>query len=156
PMSIMVAMGKGASLGVLFKDAEAIEKLREVDTLVVDKTGTLTEGRPKLTSVVTFGETSELQLLRLAASLEKVSEHPLAAAIVNGAKERGANVAAVEEFASLTGRGIRGRVEGHAVALGNIAMMREIGALVTEEVALRAETLRADGQTVMFVAGDGS
>jgi Cu+-exporting ATPase len=156
PMSIMVAMGKGASLGVLFKDAEAIEKLREVDTLVVDKTGTLTEGKPKLVSVVTLGETSEAELLVLAASLEKVSEHPLAEAILQGAIARGAKPAPVDDFASLTGRGVRGRALGHTVALGNLALMKETGAPVTEDIARRAEELRAEGQTVMFVASDGT
>ncbi len=154
PMSIMVATGKGASMGVLFKNAEAIELMRKVDTLVVDKTGTLTEGKPKLVSVVADGGTDEATLVRLAATLEKGSEHPLAAAIVKGAEERSVALGSAEGFESITGKGVRGRVDGRDVALGNRAMMESLnvdpGALVA-----RAEELRADGQTVMFVAADG-
>ncbi len=150
PMSIMVAMGRGASLGVLFKNAEAIELMRKVDTLVVDKTGTLTEGKPKLTSVEPAAGFDADRLLRLAATLERGSEHPLAAAIVKGAEERGAKLSTTEGFESLTGRGVRGRVENSSVALGNAKLLEELevdpGAL-----AEMAETMRADGQTVMFV-----
>jgi Cu+-exporting ATPase len=153
PMSIMVAMGKAATIGVLFKNAEAIEVMRKVDTLVVDKTGTLTEGKPKLTSVVTANGWQEQKLLRLAASLERGSEHPLAAAIVSGAQERGIELAKVESFASITGKGVIGKIEGQRVVLGNRALMddQQIG---LTELATRAERLRADGQTVMFVAVD--
>ena len=154
PMSIMVATGKGASMGVLFKSAEAIEVLRKVDTLVVDKTGTLTEGKPRLMGVEVAAGFDEGRLLGLAATLERGSEHPLAAAIVQGAEARGVTLAATEGFESVTGKGVRGRVDGREVALGNGAMMQaqgvDVGAL-----AERAETLRAEGQTVMFVAVDG-
>ncbi len=119
PMSIMVAMGKGAQAGVLFKNAEAVEVLRDVDTLVVDKTGTLTEGKPKLVTVVPAAGVNERELLRFAASLEKGSEHPLAAAIVSGAQERGAEVVNAQSFESVTGKGVKGEVERHTVALGN-------------------------------------
>jgi Cu+-exporting ATPase len=155
PMSIMVAMGRGASLGVLFKNAEAIEMLRKVDTLVVDKTGTLTEGKPKLVSVETAADFQANDLLRLAAILERGSEHPLAAAIVKGAEEREASIAgSAKNFESLTGLGVRGRVEGRDVALGNQKLLE---ALRTDAgpLAAKAEALRADGQTVMFVLLDG-
>ena len=153
PMSIMVAMGKGATVGVLFKNAEAIEVMRKVDTLVVDKTGTLTEGKPKLVSVVTANGWEEQKLLRLAASLERGSEHPLAAAIVSGAQERGVELAKVESFASITGKGVIGKIEGQTVVLGNRALMDDQQIDLTE-LAAGAERLRADGQTVMFVAVD--
>jgi Cu+-exporting ATPase len=153
PMSIMVATGKGATMGVLFKNAEAIEVLRKVDTLVVDKTGTLTEGKPKLVSVVPLGAV-ESELLRLASGLERGSEHPLAAAIVRGAAERGAAAATAADFASLTGRGVQGKVDGRRVALGNAALMIELG-VDALSAAGRADELRADGQTVMYVAVDG-
>ena len=151
PMSIMVAMGKGASLGVLFKSAEAIEVLRKVDTLVVDKTGTLTEGRPELATVE---GADEGELLRLAASLERGSEHPLAAAIVRGAEKRDLKLASATDFESVTGKGVRGTVEGRHVALGNAAMMADLS-IDPGELGDRAETLREQGQTVMFVATDG-
>jgi Cu+-exporting ATPase len=154
PMSIMVATGKGATIGVLFKNAEAIEILRKVDTLVVDKTGTLTEGKPTLASVVATGELDEPTLLRLAATLERGSEHPLAAAIVRGAEERGIALANAARFESVTGKGVIGEVDGHEVALGNRALMEHVHADATA-LAERAEALRADGQTVMFVAVDG-
>ncbi|MGE5180949.1 MAG: copper-transporting P-type ATPase [Acidobacteriota bacterium] len=154
PMSIMVATGKGATMGVLFKSAEAIEVLREVDTLVVDKTGTLTEGKPKLASVVPSGALDEATLLRLAATLERGSEHPLAAAIVRGAEERGVALASAARFDSLTGKGVVGEVDGRQVALGNRALMEHIHADASA-LAARAEELRADGQTVMLVAIDG-
>ncbi|HKC63164.1 MAG TPA: heavy metal translocating P-type ATPase [Pyrinomonadaceae bacterium] len=154
PMSIMVAMGKGAQAGVLFKNAEAIEVLRKVDTLVVDKTGTLTEGKPKLVSVVTTEGRDERNLLSLAASLERGSEHPLAAAVVSGAKERAAELANVEAFESVTGKGVKGRVEGHSVGLGNMRLLEELG-VEAGDLADKAETLRADAETVMFVVIDG-
>jgi len=154
PMSIMVAMGKGAMAGVLFKDAEAIEVMRDVDTLVVDKTGTLTEGKPRLVTVEPASGHDEWSLLRLAAGLERGSEHPLAAAIVAGAAERGVEIVAMEAFESITGKGVRGRLDGHPVALGNRALLDELGIEATA-LATRAEQLRGEGQTVMFVAIDG-
>jgi Cu+-exporting ATPase len=155
PMSIMVAMGRGASLGVLFKNAEAIELLRKVDTLVVDKTGTLTEGKPKLVSVEPASGFDASELLRLAATLERGSEHPLAAAIIKGAEDRGVTLAdAAEAFESLTGRGVCGRVAGRSVALGNRKLLEELHA-DEGTLAAKAESLCADGQTVMFVLVDG-
>jgi P-type Cu+ transporter len=156
PMSIMVATGKGATIGVLFRNAEAIEVLRKVDTLVVDKTGTLTEGKPKLASIVPASpNTTEGELLRLAASLERGSEHPLAAAIVNGAVERGLTLAGASQFQSVTGKGVTGEVDGRRVALGNAALMETLK-LDVSGLARQAETLRADGQTVIFVVVDGA
>jgi Cu+-exporting ATPase len=152
PMSIMVATGKGATLGVLFKNAEAIEVMRKIDTLVVDKTGTLTEGRPKLMSVITV-KMEENQLLRFAASLERGSEHPLAEAIVSSAEERGIVLTVSEGFESMTGKGVTGRIEGHCVALGNQALFDESG-ISTETLTEQAEELRAKGQTVMYDAID--
>ena len=154
PMSIMVAMGKGATTGVLFKNAEAIEFMRKVDTLVVDKTGTLTEGKPKLVSVQPGSGFDEAELLRLAASLERGSEHPLAAAIVAGAEERKIQLSSIEAFESVTGKGVKARVDGKVVALGNRKLMDDAGVAV-EPLSAAAEVLRADGQTVMFVAVDG-
>jgi Cu+-exporting ATPase len=154
PMSIMVAMGKGATSGVLFKNAEAIEFMRKVDTLVVDKTGTLTEGKPKLVSVQPASGFDEEQLLRLSASLERASEHPLAAAIVAGAEERKIQLASAEAFESVTGKGVKARIEGKLVALGNRKLMEDAGVGV-EPLSTAAEALRSDGQTVMFVAVDG-
>jgi len=154
PMSIMVATGRGATLGVLFRNAEAIEVLREVDTLVVDKTGTLTEGRPELASVVAAPGFGERELLRLAASLERGSEHPLAVAVVKGAGSRGISLAEAEGFESLTGRGVRGRVDGRGVALGTSLLLREQG-IDPGPLGARAEELRGEGQTVFFVAVDG-
>jgi Cu+-exporting ATPase len=154
PMSIMVATGKGATMGVLFRDAEAIEVMRKVDTLVVDKTGTLTLGKPRLVHVKTASGWDESRLLRLAATLEAASEHPLAAAIVQGSIERGISPAKAEQFESVTGKGVKGRVEGQALALGNRALMEDERIPMTE-LATVAEELRNDGQTVMFVAVDG-
>jgi len=153
PMSIMVAAGKGATMGVLFRDAEAIEVMRKVDTLVVDKTGTLTVGKPKLMSVKTASASDEPQLLRFAATLEAASEHPLAAAVMQGAIERGISPAKAEQFESVTGKGVKGRVNGHAVALGNRRLMEDDGIAVTE-LTTAAEELRKLGQTVMFIAVD--
>ncbi len=154
PMSIMVATGKAAQSGVLFKNAEAIEIMRKVNTLVVDKTGTLTEGKPKLVSVVTAESIDEPTLLRLAASLERGSEHPLAAAIVAGAQERGINLTDATAFDSLTGKGVSGEVDGKKVSLGNRALLDDLK-IDAGELATKAESLRTDGQTVMFVAVDG-
>mgnify|MGYP001209324509 CR=1 FL=1 len=154
PMSIMVATGKGAQSGVLFKNAEAIEVMCQVDTLITDKTGTLTEGRPALVGVESFGSLADGELLTLAASLERASEHPLAEAIVRGAQERALNLSPVEGFESVTGKGVRGRVGGHDVALGNAKMLEELG-LEPGAALAKAEARRAEGQTVMFVAVDG-
>ena len=153
PMSIMVATGKGASLGVLFRDAEAIEVLRSVDTLVVDKTGTLTEGRPALVDVEAEG-IEEAALLGLVAGLEKGSEHPLAEALVEGARERGATPGEASRFEAVTGKGVRGEVDGRALRIGNAALMEEEG-LDLDPWAPRAEALREEGRTAMFVAVDG-
>ena len=150
PMSIMVATGRGASLGVLFKNAEAIELMRKVDTLVVDKTGTLTEGKPRLVAVESADGFDVERLLRLAATLERGSEHPLAAAIVKGAEERGAKLGSTEAFESLTGLGVRGRVENVSVALGNAKLLEEFK-VDAGPLAAKAEAMRGDGQTVMFV-----
>ncbi|MGE5284615.1 MAG: copper-transporting P-type ATPase, partial [Actinomycetota bacterium] len=154
PMSIMVATGKGATAGVLFRNAEAIEILRKVDTLVIDKTGTLTEGKPKLVTVTPVEGWDEKGLLRFAASLERGSEHPLAAAIVSGAHVRGVEPAATESFESVTGKGVKGRVDGRSVGLGNRNLFESMG-IDPGELAGKAEALRKEGQTVMFVAVDG-
>ncbi len=154
PMSIMVATGKGATAGVLFKNAEAIEVMRKVDTLVVDKTGTLTVGKPKLVTVAPVEGFDDLGLLRLAASLERGSEHPLADAIVSGAGERGVELVNAEAFASVTGKGVTGRIDGRAVALGNRKLLDDLG-VDPGTLAERAEVMRGEGQTVMFVAVDG-
>jgi Cu+-exporting ATPase len=154
PMSIMVATGKGASMGVLFRNAEVIEHLKKVDTLVVDKTGTLTEGKPKLVSLSPALGFAEPELLALAAAVERGSEHPLAAAIVAGAAERGVEIPRAEDFESVTGKGVRARVAGRRVELGNRAMMTEAGAN-PGELAEQAERLRGEAQTVMFLAVDG-
>ena len=154
PMSIMVATGRGATAGVLFRNAEALETMEGVDTLVVDKTGTLTEGKPRLEAVVTADGVEEKELLRLAASLEQASEHPLAAAIVSGAVERGVRPAAAAGFASHTGRGVAGVVDGHRVVVGNRSLLDEMG-VAPGPLASRAEALRGEGHGVMFVAVDG-
>ena len=154
PMSIMVGTGKGATAGVLIKNAEALEVMEKVDTLVVDKTGTLTEGKPRLVSVQSANGYDEQTVLRLASSLERASEHPLAEAIVRGAEERGAKSARTEDFSSITGKGVIGKVDGRAVALGNIKLMRDQG-VEPGELVEQADTDRAEGQTVMFVAIDG-
>ncbi len=155
PLSIMVATGKGATMGVLFKNAEAIETMRKIDTLVVDKTGTLTLGKPKLTGVVTAGDMTEGKLLLLSASLEKASEHPLAAAIVAGAIERQVTAVEAVDFDSHTGRGVSGTVDGAKILLGNQRLMEDFG-VDTTTLANRAEELRKEAQTVMFVAADGN
>jgi Cu+-exporting ATPase len=155
PMSIMVGTGRGAQAGVLVKNAEALELTEQVDTLVVDKTGTLTEGKPRLTVVKAAPEHEETTVLRLTAGLERGSEHPLAAAILAGAAERGVTVPTPEDFRSITGKGVVGRVEGHAVALGNLVLMQDLGVAVDALLAEAAENLRGEGQTVMLVAVDG-
>ncbi|HVR43493.1 MAG TPA: heavy metal translocating P-type ATPase [Thermoanaerobaculia bacterium] len=154
PMSIMVASGKGASAGVLFRNAEAIEILREVGTLVVDKTGTLTEGKPKLAAVVAVGGVAEDELLSLAAAIELASEHPLAAAILAGAEERKVAVPRAERFDSIPGKGVEGRVGGRRVALGNRALLERMG-LAPGELETTAGQMRADGGTVVFIVVDG-
>jgi Cu+-exporting ATPase len=154
PMSIMVGTGRGALAGVLIKNAEALELMEKVDTLIVDKTGTLTEGKPRLTAVKAATGHDETSVLRFAASLERGSEHPLAAAILAGAAERGMAVTAAEEFRSVTGKGVVGRVDGHAAALGNLRLMQDSGVGV-DALLGDADALRAEGQTVMFVAVDG-
>jgi Cu+-exporting ATPase len=147
----MVATGRAAQNGVLFRNAEAIEVMRKVDTIVVDKTGTLTEGKPKLESVVTNGAIDEQTLLRLAASLEKSSEHPLASAIVAGARYRGIAVGDAARFESITGKGVKGEIDGHRVAVGNRSLLDDFD---PGELAAKAETLRANGHTIMFVIVD--
>jgi Cu+-exporting ATPase len=154
PMSIMVGTGRGARAGVLVKNAEALELMEKVDTLVVDKTGTLTEGKPRLVGVVATGSFDERELLHLAASLERGSEHPLAAAIVRRAEERGLTFGAVGDFASETGKGIAGVIDGRRVAVGNLALFASLG-IEPAGLAARAEELRKDGQSVMLIAVDG-
>src|SRR5262249_35006830 len=154
PMAIMVGTGRGATAGVLVKNAEALERLEAVDTLVVDKTGTLTEGRPQLARVVAMAPFTEADVLRAAASLEQGSEHPLAAAILAGAAARGIERGAVDGFRATPGSGIAGRVDGRVALLGNAQMMRD-GAVAMDEAASRADEMRREGQTVMFLAVDG-
>jgi P-type Cu+ transporter len=153
PMSIMVAVGRGASAGVLVKNAQTLELMEKVNTLVVDKTGTLTEGKPRFVLVVPVGGWSETELLRLAASLEQASEHPLAAAIVRSARDRGIVLDDVDDVQSVTGKGVHGRVEGRTVIVGNRSMLDALGG-VPGDLAERAEALRRDGQTAMYVAVD--
>jgi P-type Cu+ transporter len=155
PMSIMVGVGRGATAGVLVKDAETLETMERVDSIVVDKTGTLTEGKPRLVTVLPVEGWSEKELLRLAGSLERASEHPLAAAIAKGAVERGAELTDAQDFESITGKGVRGRVDGKRVAIGSRAFSEAHGgsASAGEE---KAESLRREGQTVMYVSVDGS
>ncbi|MBT8087694.1 MAG: heavy metal translocating P-type ATPase [Gammaproteobacteria bacterium] len=154
PMSVMTATGRGAEAGVLFRDAEAIEVMRDVDTLVIDKTGTLTEGKPKLSHLESSGDFNSDEMLRVAATLEKVSEHPLAAAIIAGADERGLQLGAIAEFASTTGMGVLGRVDDRQVAVGNLRMLEQLN-IDAGDLAGRAKALREQGQTVVFVAVDG-
>ena len=154
PISITTAAGRGAQAGVLIKDAEALERMARVDTVIVDKTGTLTEGKPKLTDVVALDGYNETEVLSLAAALERGSEHPLAEAIVAGARDRGAEVGRSEDFDAVTGKGVRGTVDGRPVALGNRAMMTELE-IATDAAEDAADGLRAEGKTAMFVAVDG-
>jgi Cu+-exporting ATPase len=154
PMSIMVGVGRGARLGVLIKDAEALERFEKVDTLVVDKTGTLTQGKPRLVRIVPAPGQDEAALLRLAAGLERGSEHPLAAAILAGAAERQLEAPAAAEFRSLTGKGVAARIEGREIALGNAALLDEFG-LAAGALAEQAVALRRDGATVMHLVVDG-
>ncbi len=154
PMSIMVGTGRGATMGVLFKNAESLEVMRKVDTLVVDKTGTLTEGRPELVSVTPVEGADEAEMLRLAASIERASEHPLAAAIVRGAEKREIKLSDAENFESVTGKGVVGVVDGRNVALGNLKLLEELS-VSAGDLPARADALRGEGQTVMFLAVDG-
>ncbi|HAT8727869.1 TPA: heavy metal translocating P-type ATPase, partial [Legionella pneumophila] len=154
PMSIMVGVGKGAQSGVLIKNAESLERMEKVNTLVVDKTGTLTEGRPKLTRIVTDDEFDEEAILTFAASIEHQSEHPLATAIVMAAKEKQLSLGTVEDFEAPTGKGVIGKVNGHRIAVGNARLMQEYG---SDKLALfeKADELRSKGASVMFMAVDG-
>lgn len=154
PMSIIAGTGRGAMAGVLIKNAESLEIMEKVDTLIIDKTGTLTEGKPKLMEVVTVSGFEQNEALRLVASLEQSSEHPLASAIVKGAEERGLKLTQVQDFASITGKGVTGRIEGHSVALGNKALLLSLGIDFTP-LSTSAEQLRGKGQTAMFAAIDG-
>ena len=154
PMAIMVGTGRGAQAGVLIKNAEALQRMEDVDTVVIDKTGTLTEGKPRLDAVVAAPGFRDEDVLRAAASVEQGSEHPLADAIVNGTRERGVEFSAATDFESHTGKGVTGHADGRAVALGNLALMRDVGIDVST-LAPRAEEMRQDGATVMFVAIDG-
>ncbi len=153
PMSIMVGVGRAATMGILFKDAQALETLRSVDTLIVDKTGTLTEGKPRVAEVLASHEWDESKIVAFAASLERGSEHPLAEAIVRAAEARGIIVTSPTSFRSITGKGIVGDVDGHAVAVGNRALIAEIGAH-DETIEARADVLRGQGQTVVYVVVD--
>jgi Cu+-exporting ATPase len=153
PMSIGVGIGKGAGAGVLIKSAEALQRMETVDTLVVDKTGTLTEGKPRVTAIIPAAGFSEAEILPLAASLERSSEHPLAAAIVGAAKDRGAATEQPTDFASITGKGVTGTVDGRSVALGNARLMADIG-VVFGELDQKADALRGDGATALFLAID--
>ncbi|MEZ5936344.1 MAG: heavy metal translocating P-type ATPase [Alphaproteobacteria bacterium] len=155
PMSIQVGVGRGAQAGVLIKNAEALERFEKVDTLVIDKTGTLTEGRPRVVAVETADGIGEDELLRFAASLERSSEHPLAAAIVGSATERALKLSGAEDFDAPTGKGVVGTIEGRRVALGNARLLDDLG-VEADPFAARAEQLRRDGQTVMFVVLDGA
>jgi Cu+-exporting ATPase len=155
PMSIMVGVGHGAQAGVLVKNAEALERMEKVDTLVIDKTGTLTEGKPKVVAVVPADRFNEAEVLRLAASVERASEHPLAAAIVAAAAERGVALAEAGNFDSRAGKGVVGTIEGRTVALGNPGFLAELG-VNTASLAADADRLRRDGATVIFLAMDGN
>jgi Cu+-exporting ATPase len=149
----MVGTGRGARAGILIKDAEALEVMEKIDTLVVDKTGTLTQGKPRLVSVIPASGRSEDEILRLAASLERGSEHPLAAAIVGGTRERGVELTEASQFSSITGKGVIGTVDGKEVGLGNQKLLEEMG-IAANGLSQRAEDLRRDGQTVMSVVVD--
>jgi heavy metal translocating P-type ATPase len=154
PMSIMVGVGRGAQAGVLIKNAEALERMERIDTLVVDKTGTLTEGKPKVTAVVPAAAFDEAESVRLAASVERASEHPLALAVVAAARERNLPLADVSEFDSPTGKGVVGVVEGKRLALGNARFLRELG-IDTQPLEAESERLRREGATAIFLAVDG-
>jgi P-type Cu+ transporter len=154
PMSIGVGVGKGAGAGVLIKSAEALERMEKVNTLVVDKTGTLTEGKPKVTAIVPAVGLSEAEILTLAASLERSSEHPLAAAIITAARDRNASIQEPTDFASVTGKGVTGKIRGRSVALGNAKLMADLG-IKLNDLEHKADDLRSDGATALFLAVDG-
>ena len=154
PMSIMTATGRGAQAGVLIKNAEALERFEKVDTLIVDKTGTLTMGKPRLVGVFPEAGHDEAEVLRLAATLEKGSEHPLAEAIVDGAGERGVKLGDASDFEAVTGKGVKGTVDGRPVALGNLKLVQDLG-LEAGDLTERANDRRDSGETVMFVVVDG-
>ena len=154
PISIMVGTGRGAAAGVLIKNAEALEIMEKVDILIVDKTGTLTEGKPKLVVVQAEKGFTEDEILRLSASLERASEHPLAEAIVHGAEERRVKLVMVDNFQSITGKGVTGEVDGHTVAVGNIKLLESLG-INTGHLPEEADKQRADGKTIMLIAIDG-
>jgi Cu+-exporting ATPase len=154
PMSIGVGIGKGAGAGVLIKSAEALERMEKVDTLVVDKTGTLTEGKPRVTAIVPAAGLSESEILPLAAGLERSSEHPLAAAIVSAARDRNASIHEPTDFASVTGKGVTGKIGGRSVALGNAKLMADLG-IALGDLEHKADALRGDGATALFLAVDG-
>ena len=155
PMSVMTATGRGATAGVLIRNAEALERFEKVDILIVDKTGTLTEGKPRLVAVLPEPGHDEAEVLRLAATLEKGSEHPLAEAIVAGAEERGLVLAEAADFQAVTGKGVKGRVEGRQVALGNLWLVSDLG-LAASDLTAHADARRDQGETVMFVVIDGA
>ncbi len=155
PISIMVGVGRGAQAGVLIKNAEALERFEKVDTLVVDKTGTLTEGKPKVTAVIALTDIKEDEVLRLAAGLERGSEHPLAAAIVKAAEDKALAIPQAQDFESLTGKGVKGRIESHQVALGNAKLLEALGIPLDEAARKKADQRRKEGETVMHVAIDG-
>ena len=152
-MAIMVGIGRGAAAGILIKNAESLERMEKVDTLVVDKTGTLTEGKPRVTSVMALNGLSEDKLLQLAASLERSSEHPLASAIVAAAKERSLELLAVDDFSAPVGKGVTGNVDGKAVAIGTQSFLQELG-VETLSLQTQADALRKDGATAVFIAID--
>jgi P-type Cu+ transporter len=154
PMSIGVGIGKGAGAGILIKSAEALERMENVDTLVVDKTGTLTEGKPKVTAIIPAAGVSEPEILPLAASLERSSEHPLAAAIVTAAQDRGASTQEPTDFASVTGKGVTGKMDDRFVALGNAKLMTDLG-ITLGDLEHKADALRGEGATALFLAIDG-
>ncbi|MDD5099783.1 MAG: copper-translocating P-type ATPase [Syntrophales bacterium] len=154
PISIMVGTGRGATAGVLIKNAEALEIMEKVDTLVVDKTGTLTEGKPTLVAVQAEAGFTEKEVLRIAASLERASEHPLAAAIVRGAEEKGIDLVKTDHFQSVTGKGVTGEVDGSTVAAGNVSLLESLG-IGTSDLSERADSLRTEGKTVMLIAING-
>jgi len=154
PMSIMVGVGRGAQAGVLIKHAEALERMEKIDTLVVDKTGTLTEGKPKVVSIVAAAGFQESEILRMAASVERASEHPLADAIVRAAKERNLDLSKVDEFLSPTGKGATGKVDGRTILLGNSSFLKSLG-IETQPLHEQGESLRGDGATVIHIAVDG-
>ena len=155
PMSVMVGIGRGAQAGVLIRNAEAIEVMEKVTTVVVDKTGTLTEGKPRLTQILPVNGVSEDELLVAAASVEQNSEHPLAAAIVHGAKERGVKLQSVADFTSITGGGVVGKIGGREIAVGKLKFLQERGVADLGVVEPKATALQAEGQTAMFVAING-